>query len=628
MISARRAALLAILLLAAALRAVGLAWGLRHPPHPDEGVFLDNVALMIRAGDLDHRYYQYPGLFFYLLYPLVWLLSRGDDMPGPAAYLAARALVAAFGVAACALAYRLGREVASVRVGLLAALLLAVSPVAVETAHMVRPDVVLQAFTLAALLALLRVGPRLEGDLLSGAALGLAGAVKFTAVFLVPSYLCRRIIVPLARNESALATELGGLSGPPRPPGRLRGALAAGAAALAVFVLASPYAALHVGDFVAGARAQVGYHYQERGLAPISYGRMVVFYMEVWPKTLGLPAVLLCLAGLVPAARGWRTWAPFLLLPATATAVLATSDVRHDRFLLPALGVAFVLAALGAEWLAGRRPWAFSLLAGLAAAVPLLGSLTYLRGVASPSTRDRALDAVAASAPRGSLVISSVERLGLDPSRLEVLELDGLGAGQRAQILEADFVVSADRDDPAVLAGLEKVMEAEPVNPWNGPRLTVWRVPPSARPARRALRLEPGWLSASESTAEVPQVVDGRDDTWWRTEGVQRPGDWLQLTLPVPAWIDRIELDVDGIGRLGARELKLLASADGLVFVEAATRPGRPRLDDQRVEGKTHSQVLLLTPPVAARVVRLVLSRPGAHRWGVAELRVDERPGP
>jgi hypothetical protein len=221
------------------------------------------------------------------------------------------------------------------------------------------------------------------------------------------------------------------------------------------------------------------------------------------------------------------------------------------------------------------------------------------------------------------VVISSVERLGLDPSRLEVLELDGLGPGQRAQILEADFVVSADRDDPAALAGLEMVMQSEPVNPWNGPRLTVWRVPPSARPVRRPLRLEPGWLSASENAAELPQAVDGRDDTWWRTEGVQRPGDWLQLTLPVPARIDRIELDVDGNGRFGARELRLLVSADGRTFAEAAMRQGRPRLDDQRVEGKTHSQVLLLTPPVVARAVRLALTRPGAHRWGVAEMRVD-----
>src|SRR5205823_2958577 len=161
--------------------------------------------------------------------PLVRLLPH--DPPGPAAYLAARALVAAFGVASCALAARLAREVASPRAGLLAALLLAVSPVAVETAHMVRPDVVLQALCLAVLIA--------------------------------PSYLARRLVAP----------------GP-----RWRGLLAAAGVALAAFVLASPYAVLHMADFVAGVRAQVGYHYQERGLSPVSYPRMLLFYLEVWPK--------------------------------------------------------------------------------------------------------------------------------------------------------------------------------------------------------------------------------------------------------------------------------------------------------------------------------------------------------
>ena len=83
MSSGRRAALLGILLLAAALRFAGLGWGLRHPPHPDESVFVDNVAEMIDRGDLDHRYYQYPGLLFYMLYPLVYVLPH--DPPGPSA---------------------------------------------------------------------------------------------------------------------------------------------------------------------------------------------------------------------------------------------------------------------------------------------------------------------------------------------------------------------------------------------------------------------------------------------------------------------------------------------------------------------------------------------------------------
>jgi len=537
-----------------------------------------------------------------MLYPVVWLVPH--DPPGPTAYLAARAVVAAFGVAACALAARLGREVASDRVGLLAALLLAVSPVAVETAHMVRPDVVLQAFTFVALLAFLHVGPRPRGDLLSGVALGLAGAVKFSAAFLIPSYLARRLVCP----------------GP-----RWRGVLLAGGDAIAVFTLASPYAVLHVGDFVSGMRAQVGYHYQDRGLAPVSYPRMVLYYLEVWPKTLGWPAVLLALVGLLPALKAWRIWAPFLLLPVTAVAVLATSDVRHDRFLLPALGVVFVLAALGAEHLARGHRAAFAVLAVLATAVPLVSSLDYLRGVAAASTRDRALDAAEAQVPRGSLVISTVERLGLDPARVEVLEMAGPGAGQRPQILEADWVASTDRDDPSAVSGLEKVSEADPVNPWNGPLITLWRVPASLKPARRRLALEPAWLTASDGAADLPNACDGRDDTWWRTGSVQRPGDWLQVTLPAARRLDRIELDVDGDGRLGARELQLLVSPDGGSFAPAATLPGRPPLDDQRVEGKTHSQVLLLTPPVLARAFRIVLTRPGGHRWGVAELRVDER---
>jgi hypothetical protein len=314
------------------------------------------------------------------------------------------------------------------------------------------------------------------------------------------------------------------------------------------------------------------------------------------------------------------------MLPVTAIAVLATSDVKHDRFLLPALSVGFVLAGMGAEWLAGPRRGAFVILAAVATALPLAAALTYVNGVVSPSTRDRALDAVEANAGPGSLVVSSVERLGLDPSRVEVMELDGLGRNQRAQVLEADLVVSTEKDEPEALAGLERVRGVEPVNPWNGPRLTVWRVPAAVRPARRRLRLEPGWLSASNNSADLPLLVDGRDDTWWRTENVQRPGDWLQVTLREPQRLDRIELDVDGNGRMGARELRLLVSGDGREFVEATARPGRPALDDQRVEGKTHSQVLLLTPPVEARAFRLVLTRPGGHRWGIAELRVDTRP--
>src|SRR6185436_2496662 len=131
---ASAAALGAILVLAACLRFASLDWGLRHPPHPDETVFVENARQMAERGDLDHRYYEYPGLVFHLLRPVLAFAPAG----GPRAYLLARGLMAAFGVLACAATFVLGRALSGPAAGLTAALLVAVSPLAVHTAHMVR----------------------------------------------------------------------------------------------------------------------------------------------------------------------------------------------------------------------------------------------------------------------------------------------------------------------------------------------------------------------------------------------------------------------------------------------------------------------------------------------------------
>src|SRR5438034_182734 len=223
-----RWALAAILFLAAVLRFTALSWGLRHAPHWDERVFVENAARMAAQGDLDHRFYEYPGLFFLFLAPV---LAVAGPHPEALGYLAARAVVAAFGVAGVFLASRLGSRMMGPRAGLAAALMLAVSPVDVRTAHMVRPDVVLQAFVLLAFLALLGIGERPARDARAGAAVGAAIAVKFTGLLLAPSYVAQRLLAP----------------GP-----RARGALFACAAALAVALCATPYALLHHEGFARG----------------------------------------------------------------------------------------------------------------------------------------------------------------------------------------------------------------------------------------------------------------------------------------------------------------------------------------------------------------------------------------
>jgi 4-amino-4-deoxy-L-arabinose transferase-like glycosyltransferase len=603
-----RFALAAILVVAAALRLVGLGWGLRHPPHMDERVFVENTLAMIDAGDLDHRYYEYPGLVFYLLWPV--LAPFAGSEPGPSAYLAARALIAAFGVLGCAALFPLGRRLHSPAAGLAAAALMAVSPVAVETAHMFRPDVVLQALTALALLAFLRLDGSRRAEAIAGAALGLAVATKFSGVFLVPAYVAARVLAP----------------GP-----RARRLLLGGAAAAAAFALASPYAIVHAREFVDGALVQLRYHYDEDVRESVGYAAMLVQYAGVWARGLGLAGAAASLAGLLPAWRAWRAWLPSLLLAAVTFAVLATSDVRHERFLLPALSVGCLLGGAGAGYVvaaaaAGRErlyPVIATIVAALLLAPPLRHSAWYAREMREPLTRDLVLDWVTASVPARARIVSSVPLLGLDPERYDVVALPRIGPENRPQVLEADVVLSTAADDAGALSGLAPAFQAAPGSKYQGRTVvSAWSVPPALRPPLRRLPLDAARLSASDSPSDLPLLGDGSLDTLWHTRGPQERGDWVGIALDGAAPVARVEMVLGEEARFAARQVRVEVSDDGRSWREAAALSGRAPVELQP-GGGDHSQVLLLSPPQPARSLRLVQAGLGwRRRWGIAELRV------
>src|SRR5262249_53429853 len=160
-----------------------------------------------------------------------------------------------------------------------------------------------------------------------------------------------------------------------------------GTTALAAFLLTSPYAVLHAADFVAGAKTQVTYHYQERAAGEVSYLQMVWTYVQIWPRAIGLPGCALALAALFLLRREWRTWLPLVVLPITTMAVMATGQVRAERFLLPSLAVPLLLAGAAAERLLRSR-LAFGVAACLVVGLPFAGSLAYIRGIGGPLTRD------------------------------------------------------------------------------------------------------------------------------------------------------------------------------------------------------------------------------------------------
>jgi hypothetical protein len=597
-------ALVGILALATGLRVYGLSWGLRHTPHEDERYFVDNTRRMLAQGDFDHRFYEYPGLSFYILRTALAFLP--DSAPRSTSYLAARGLVAAFGVLSVVLVYLLGRRMASPGVGLVAALFTAISPVAVQTAHMVRPDVVLESFCLAAFLVFLGVGPKLKYDLASGAALGAATAVKFSGVLLLPSYLVRRLMAP----------------GP-----RFNRLLLAGLVSLAVFFVLTPYSIIHARKFFEGVSTQVTYHYVDQQGGSPSYAGLLWTYLAhpngTLRKAFGIAGMVLAVLGLFSVRRDWREWLPLAIFPFVTVAVFSTAELHHDRFLVPALGVIAVFSAKGVEFIAKRRRQAAVVAILVATGLPLWTSLVYVRDVSLPGTRDLALDWVEANLSDGSRVLNGVKGMGFDRHRLEVLSTRGAFTQNQLLSAHVDLVVVTNPtpEDPFV-GPLRRLYLAEPENPLAGPRIGLYVAPESYRPSYNRALIEPGWLAVSENQDRLPHLIDGRLATAWRTAGPQRPGSWVQVNFPAPVIVGRIELLLGNRPLRYAKNLHLRIAREESEWKRIGYVHGRPDVRRQVPGGEGSSEVLIFQP-VRLQRFRIVQMGERFRPWAIAELRVD-----
>src|SRR6476646_6325651 len=156
-----RPALLAVLALALALRLFGLRYGLPAVYNPDE-VAIMSRALAFAKGDLNPHNFLYPTFYFYALF--VWeglaaalaVAMRAVDSFGAfqreffldptRVFVAGRLLTALLGTATAAATGVLGSRLAprfglDARAGMIAALMVAVSPLHVLNSHYVKHDV-------------------------------------------------------------------------------------------------------------------------------------------------------------------------------------------------------------------------------------------------------------------------------------------------------------------------------------------------------------------------------------------------------------------------------------------------------------------------------------------------------
>jgi Dolichyl-phosphate-mannose-protein mannosyltransferase len=591
----RRLGLVALLVLAATLRFTGLGWGLRHRPPLDERFFVSNAALMLARGDLDHGFYQYPGLFYYVLAPVLLLVH--DPFHNPEAFEAARALVATFSVVTVALGYFLGRRLFGTAAGLVAAALVAVSPLEIRTAHEVRPDVLLECATLWAFFVFRRLGTSRREDAAAGVAIGAATALKFSGALLGPSYVLQRMLSP----------------GP-----KLRRMLLAGIVSLAAFAVLSPYTFLRGSASLQGMDDQLSFHYVDRPAEMGFFGNLRV-YWGVVTDALGLPALALAAAGLAVGRRQWRTWLPLLLLPLVILLVFSTATITQDRFILPAVTVIAILSGPAVEAVA-RRPLAASLLGAAVVALPLRTSIDYVSSIRLPITRDVAADWIESHYREGQVAVTVNAFLGLDPARFEPLPMGLLTQKTRLQALQATLVVVGPGVEPGGLRGLDRVFVAEPATRYSGNRIRVFAVPETLRPRYERLDLAGARFSASQADNELDRLRDGDVVTAWRTHGDQSPGDWVQIDLPEPRVLGRIEIvPPPDDPEEAADELQVFVTEGRPKLSRCPTLPGRPSFSQQR---PPVSQVFLF-PGVRAVSIRLVQVGRRARPWAISELRID-----
>lgn len=187
--------------LALALRCWALGWGLPYVEHPDEPAVLEPAVRMVQAGDANPGKFLYPSLHYYMLAAVVrthaaWGIARGlyaslADLPAqtylyttaPELYVWGRALTAVLGALTVPLLYLLGRRMFNWRVGLLAALALALSAYHVQHSHFITTDAPTGVWVTLALLGAWGVATtgHWRAYVLAGAATGLAAGTKYNA---------------------------------------------------------------------------------------------------------------------------------------------------------------------------------------------------------------------------------------------------------------------------------------------------------------------------------------------------------------------------------------------------------------------------------------------------------------
>lgn len=431
--TAWRLLLFSVLALAAALRLYRLDVGIPFAIGIDEPEVVGRAVQMMRTGDFNPHFFDYPSLTLYLH----MLLAIARFIAGAAAHeftdlrqvdvtdflLWSRALTAAMGVGTVYVTYRVGLHWDRAT-ALLAALLLAVAPMSVREARFALTDTPLALGVAATLWASLVAHQRRTSRsfVVAGAVAGLAMGIKYTAGLAV--------LLPLIAAW--------GSAGHPRV--RFEWTLRVVVGWVLSFLIVAPYTVLDLPAFLNGF-AGLMTAYRPRPMEEPA----AITYLKHLRITLGWPAALALGAGVALAAwhvvRGpARTrWALLVAFPALYFLVISRQSLIFGRYLLPMLPGACLLVSVAVMALmrsvrvagvAGDAPGRTLLVAGVLVALivvpPGVTSATILRQASRTSTQAEAYRWLVTHAPDGAVVAVEKSEVRLSGARYRPVYLTWL----------------------------------------------------------------------------------------------------------------------------------------------------------------------------------------------------------
>lgn len=583
--------------LGAWVRFTGIGWGLSHPPHSDEQAYVESVNAMLDAGDLDHRYYYYPGLFFYLLAPVIDLLGEGRRH-GPEAYLASRVLVAFIASLNIWLAGAVARSFAGAWAAAAAALGLAVSPLSASVAHEVRPDLILETFGLLSLLLYSRETWGRRESVLAGVLSGLAAATKFSGFLF------------LGGTSAAILLRRAGW-------GRL---FQAALACVAIVLLATPYMILRPEAYLGG-RSELDVYFQ--GLTFPGWTQNLRGYASAAFSFGGVPGAVIAGAGFI-SLKNRSALLPWLTHFVLTLAVFSLASLVFPRHMLQVTGGLCVLFGAGVAAVAVRSRAAAAILLAATLVLPLRDSWDAALIQSLPSANDRAREWIESNMKEGSVILETRRdaavgaragaTLGVDRSRFEFVAPENpVRSELRLLMPHSDLlIVDGDRSTTGSLfAGFTLAFDA--LGPRGGRVLSLMIPANRVRPAL----LAPSAVSTAPPEG-APALHDGRFATLWTSRRPMVGSEWIEFRFAEPHRLCRVELDMPLAAEDHEGELEV--RLDGRPTRSASARASR---EDQVEFGRPRGQALVFEPEIV-QVLRVEQRGVRSDPWVVSETRVYE----